>query len=313
MSKSVNQRHILVTGAHRSGSTFLGRMLSLPRHIGYINEPFNADQGIKGIDTWFLYVREGLESEAAGRALIQSILNGRASYKRLPLWNDLRPIQILAKLLVKSKINLWYRTAQLNPFVTRYLVKDPVACMASEYMHRACDMDVVVLLRHPAAFAGSIKRLNWRYNFNEFYKQKELMRDHLDEVLAGVDPFDRPIIEEAAWLWKCIYHVLFRYLERNPNMIAVRHEDLSLEPGQEFMRLYGQLQIDYTPAIQETISAYTGAANPVDPTNNEIHVLKRDSKGNIKRWKNVLTEEEIAVIKRITGDLASRYYTEEDW
>ncbi|WP_075261386.1 sulfotransferase [Geobacillus thermocatenulatus] len=46
---------ILVTGAHRSGTTFVGKMLSLHPSIGYIQEPFNKDFGVKGIENWFLY------------------------------------------------------------------------------------------------------------------------------------------------------------------------------------------------------------------------------------------------------------------
>src|SRR5690242_1511734 len=34
-------RPILVTGAHRSGSTWVGKMLALAPGIGYIHEPFN--------------------------------------------------------------------------------------------------------------------------------------------------------------------------------------------------------------------------------------------------------------------------------
>lgn len=38
-------RPILVTGVHRSGTMWAGRMLGLPRGIGYIHEPFDPPAG----------------------------------------------------------------------------------------------------------------------------------------------------------------------------------------------------------------------------------------------------------------------------
>ena len=53
--------------------------------------------------------------------------------------------------------------------------------------------------------------------------------------------------------------------------------------------------------------------NQTDPTNNEVFSLKRNSRENIKRWKKVLSKEEIKIIKSTTGNLANKFYTEEDW
>ena len=35
------QRPILVTGAHRSGTTWVGKMLAASREVAYISEPLN--------------------------------------------------------------------------------------------------------------------------------------------------------------------------------------------------------------------------------------------------------------------------------
>ena len=53
-------RPILVTGAPRSGTTWVGRMLTLAPGVGYIHEPFNptTDAGISGrpVARFFEYV-----------------------------------------------------------------------------------------------------------------------------------------------------------------------------------------------------------------------------------------------------------------
>lgn len=143
MKRKINQNPILVTGSHRSGATFVGKMLALSPRIGYIDEPFHRVSGIEGINRWFLYIRE-------------------------------------------------------------------------------------------------------------FFDQKDLMHDHLDEILKDCKLENLSIAEEGALLWKCIYKVLFCYLRRN-------------------------------------------------------------SKENINRWKNLLSTNEAETIYKITADLAKQYYTDNEW
>ena len=45
MSSGRTARPILVTGSHRSGSTWLGQMIGASDAVGYIHEPFNIDRG----------------------------------------------------------------------------------------------------------------------------------------------------------------------------------------------------------------------------------------------------------------------------
>lgn len=47
--------------------------------------------------------------------------------------------------------------------------------------------------------------------------------------------------------------------------------------------------------------------------NRDVHVLKRDSKKNIKKWKTQLSSKEIDTIKYITKDVSKLFYNELDW
>ncbi|MDA3822500.1 MAG: sulfotransferase [Bacteroidales bacterium] len=304
---------ILVTGSHRSGTTFVGKMLTISSCMGYIHEPFNTVYGVEGINQWFLYIKKGMNDEVKNYNLIQDILRGRAIFKRPLQEKNITLTKRLFRSILRSQRNLQYLCAVYNPLVRRYVIKDPIACMSSEYLHQIFNMDVVVLIRHPAAFVASLKRLNWRSDINKFINQRELMSDHLDRILAGLDLENLPFAEEGAILWKCIYHVLFCYLERNPKMIGIRHEDLSCRPVREFRVLYEKLNIKYTQRIERRIRRLTQHTNPVDPVNNAVFSLKRNSKVNIKRWKKVLSAKEVEVIKEITADLAKQYYTDDDW
>ena len=42
-------KHILVTGCPRSGTTLVGRLLSLNRNVGYFDEPFKPGTGVEPV------------------------------------------------------------------------------------------------------------------------------------------------------------------------------------------------------------------------------------------------------------------------
>ena len=247
--------------------------------------------------------------------MVRNLLNGKAVYKRgldSKETNHGTLKSTLAKLF-RSRSNLQYQYAFYNPMVRRLLIKDPIACLSSEYFHQVFNVDTVILIRHPAAFVGSIRRLNWRFDFENFYSQNHLMARHLNPILKDCETSQLSDIAEGALLWKCIYQVLFCYLERNPKMIGVKHEDISRSSPQTFRALYQRLGIKYTPRIDQTIKSFTDNSNVTAPTDNKAHVLKRNSQANIKRWKGILTEHEVELIKNITGGLASQYYSDDEW
>ena len=55
MKENTRSNPIFVTGAPRSGTTWVGKMLALSKKIGYIHEPFNTDHNIGRISKQFDY------------------------------------------------------------------------------------------------------------------------------------------------------------------------------------------------------------------------------------------------------------------
>ena len=132
------------------------------------------------------------------------------------------------------------------------------------------------------------------------------MADHLEPFRSLIEKPNKSYAEEAAILWLCIYQVLDKYLQRNKDWLAVRHEDLSRDPINQFRSLYGKLSLKFTPRIENKIRQYTESQKAV---RGEL-VLKRDSVSLAGKWKADLSAEEIAIIKKITGALAAKYYPE---
>lgn len=324
---------ILVTGIHRSGSTFVGRMLSINSEVAYIQEPFNKAYGLGVFDTDYKYLTDETIDPEIRQALddlinlnqanfqIPSLLNRHENvanrWKLVKEWSRAKGeadlSQFIKRLFFKSKAQLGFELAKRTPSVQRLLLKDPLAALSSEYLHQRYNMQVVVLIRHPLSFAGSVKRLNWNFDFNALLQQPGLMDEHLApyrEEMLTLRGQNGSIIENAALVWNCIYSVLQTYITRNSTFITVRHEDIAREPLEQFDRLYCALNLEFSPEVKKKIRDYTSAQNPAEPKNNATHQLNRDSRSLIYAWKEILTDEEIRHVKEKTRSVAAHFYDE---
>ena len=286
-------------------------MLALPYHVAYVDEPFNSLTGVRNVDTWFPYMTE---AEAEHERLVKDVIEGQASFKPSMLRSETsNPLRKLARDMFVSRENLEHRLNAYNPLKQQYLIKDPLAAFSSEYLHRKFDFHTVMLIRHPASMIASYKRLGWRFNLQELKDQVALMDDHLHEVLSHVDPKKVSLVEEGAYLWLAVNTVLDRFAQRNKEMILMRHEDISKDPLVEFYRLYEKYDLPFTTRVQRKIKEHTGTDNAADPQDNAVHQLKRDSLANISRWKKILTDKEVEIIRKITAPLADKYYSAAEW
>src|SRR5580692_3708234 len=100
----VSKTAILVTGAPRSGTTFLGKMLALNIDVQEIEEPFNTETGIVGVDQPFVYLRSGerlSKEQKLYDVLINDLLDGKAWYKPSSLRPETKnPIRQVARNLL---------------------------------------------------------------------------------------------------------------------------------------------------------------------------------------------------------------------
>ena len=190
----------------------------------------------------------------------------------------------------------------------RPLVKDPIAIFSAEWLASAFNMDVVVLIRHPAAFAGSLKKAKWTHPFRDFSEQPLLMTQHLSNYKEEINRYARnetDVINQAILLWNLIHYMIIKYQKNHNDWIFVRHEDLSEDPKIAFKNIYDKLNIAYSSDIERKLLKFSFSE--------DAEGLKRDSKSNILSWKDRLTEDEIKRIKNGTSELANTFYPDEYW
>jgi len=294
MTRDGGGKPILITGSHRSGSTWLASMLALTENTLVAHEPFNIQPWAYALDglatRWFTYA-PALPQDAALKAF-DKVVKRRTR-----------------KIFLKNQTAYWVPPLRRG----RLIVKDPIASLSSDWLASNFDLDVVVLVRHPAAFAASLKRLEWRHPFEDFLEQEMLMERHLEPYRAEIASKPDNIAEQAAIIWNCVYGVLFTYLDSNPNWIVKKHEDLSTNPVAELKSLCGDLGLKWTTTVEDEVVKYTRSGNPVSAPDGIIHQIRRDSAAVVSRWKKILTKEEIARVYEVTRPVCGPYYPDEEW
>jgi len=211
-----------------------------------------------------------------------------------------------ARDLVRSVVE------QLRP--RRILMKDPHAVFSADWLARTFEMDVVVLVRHPAAFVGSIKHAGWSFDFRQLLQQPLLMERHLGAFRDEIEDMTtqpRGLVDQGSLLWKLIHSVIADYRERHTDWVFARHEDLSRDPVRGFGEIFRHLELEYSSRSQRVVAEFSGPGNPT-----EQHAesgIRRNSLANLSNWRRRLTGEEIQRVRDLTSEVASKFYASADW
>lgn len=296
--------HVLVTGSHRSGTTWVGKSIALHPRVAYVHEPFHGGNPNKLVglrpDHWFEYAPGSSREEEIGRRFDDlfsvSPLRRAAQEARLSNLGIGTPVRFLEYLIQGSRRD-------------RLLLKDPLALLSAGWLYERYGLQVVCMIRHPLSFVGSLKKAGWTFGFENLYDQKELMRNVLfpfeEEIWRACSrPWD--LAEGGGLLWNILHFVILGYREQYPSWAFVRYEDLAREPVAGFRDLYEVLNLHMSEEIEAEIKTYTSHDNPADPAMTEYR--PRDARKGLENWKQRLSPEEAQKVREKTRDLAASFY-----
>lgn len=300
--------HILVTGSHRSGTTWIGKTLSQDPRIKYIHEPFNVDYpnkeiGLK-IDEWFTYAPASSQKKD-----IEDAFDNVLSLNPI-----LRAARVLRHSDNDSKFSLRFAKRQLAElfFRKRYLIKDPIALLSSGWLHERYNLQIVCMIRHPLGFVGSLKKAGWiPKTFTFFQSQTELMQSWLNPFKDRVDSLckkPRDNIEHACFLWNILHFAIIDYQRKYPSWLFVKYENIARDPVPEFQKIFDYLTLPMNDKICRYIQNYTSEKNPADSETTKYQ--PRNSKKSLDAWKERLTLQEIEQVMNSTKHIADKLYSD---
>jgi hypothetical protein len=279
-------------------------MLSLSPYVYYLSELFNPDDKRLGNDLiplHFRYVPKHADEPMLKMAIGQILdLNFHWSHR-----SGLRRY-------FPNSLHLFRQTRKAFG-LPRPLLKDPIAVFSSAWLAKEFQMQVLCLVRHPAAFVFSLQKAGWPADFGQFLCQPKLMEDWLHDY---ADRFQRPsenYVKRAALLWLAIYDVLSQYCKQHPDWLVMRLEDIVNEPLEKFSQIYDFIGLPYTSGIRSKIISYSSDCNPTEAPKDDLHLIKRNSKASQNVWKSGFTQRDVRMIREITEPISSIYYSDKDW
>ena len=307
-------RPILVTGSHRSGTTWVGKTIATSPKVAYINEPFSpfTYKSYRGrcnakFDYWHTYITEKNEYHYYDK--LKDTLNFNYAFKaQMGISRSLTNFKFALKEQTQFLMHKWRNQIPL--------LKDPLAVLSACWIAQRFNARVIVLIRHPAAFCHSLKRLGWGYNFSELLNQPLLMQEWLapfEKEIIYHSESNTDIVERACLIWNIIYFIVSKYKEQYPSWIYKRYEDLALDPIVEYQALFQDLGLPFDASVAQYIEEFTSKQNPTTVAEKHWAFGKRDSVGNAQAWKNFFSLQEINLIRTRVEAISSNFYGHEDW
>jgi hypothetical protein len=280
-------------------------MLCLSGEAGYIHEPLNPVRRPSWmkhpVPYWYVYITEA--NEHLYREDIERVMCFRFPARNV---GRLRKPEHVGMAITDVSRTLRPRRKNARP-----LLKDPFALFSAPWFEARFDADIVVTVRIPVAFVGSIKRLNWQFKFKTLLAQGPLMADLLHPFEAAMRRCrdeDVDVVEQGIVLWNALHHAIDRLRADHPRWSIVRHEDLSLDPVTGFADLYTRCGLEWSDDVERQIAGFSTGDPKAELPMWRHGSVKRDSSGAIQTWKSRLTDDEVERVKAGTGEVAALFY-----
>lgn len=280
-----NNKGIFLTGTPRSGTSWISKIISLSDDILYWREPYNP-ANVSLMKQQFYYLKNDMED---------------ISYKKFT--------DLLFKGMFTGFSFDYTDKKQMKKLNRRHrhLIKDPTAPFILDWITSKYDLDVVIVVRHPAGFVSSIIKLGWNVDFNIFLRQERLLADLIGpykQLLVKYN-YRKMDVAKGAVFWCIINFVLWEYIKKY-QYVWIRYEDICNDPIKEFKRLFNKINLTWNEQVEKTLQS--SISSNITFSDNITHKLERNTKKMANIWIERLTSEKLQIIQDIVSIFDLPFY-----
>ncbi len=282
-----NRKGIFVTGIHRSGTSWVSDMLAKAPKVLYWREPFNPSI-VNSMKQQYLYMPPHVEDKFYNN-FTDRLFKGQ---------------MVAVKFDFTEKFN-WFCTSH-----HRHLIKDPTAAFLLEWLDKRYDLDILIIVRHPAAFVSSIMKLRWDFDFNLFLEQDDLMNKYLHPFKNLIIKHNYPGMDErkGSVLWGIIYSVIYQFIQMK-GYKWVQYEALCSNPVFEFKKIFYDFNLHWTDVVENALNQSVASKSTFSDNTNSM--LVRDTQRMHSIWQERLSKEQIDLIEQQTKLFDLPFYKDE--
>lgn len=313
-------RPLLLAGIPRSGTTWTMQVLGADPNLAPLLEPDN--EGTSAPAIWgkkavgrFPALQPG-DHDQRYHGLWSWILAGAPRSPRLRVAAQiLRPVQPpgRTRFLQGRRVPLMTMAGAIASHPgsgtpselgnQRLLVKSVHVPLALEWLAEEFEIDVLVLLRHPGNVLASWLALNLNERFIRLEDNPAVRTRLLDSwgvAAPGPDSLERMVFSIGV-----LTTALEAAASRHPRWLVRTHEQLCSDPGREFKKLYADLGLTWSEAVEGFL---VGNDRP-----GEGFLTQRVAAELPDNWKRRLTSDQVAVMQRVLSQFPLKTWTAEDF
>jgi hypothetical protein len=159
----------------------------------------------------------------------------------------------------------------------------------------------VVLYRHPGAMLNSYRRMGWTADLDE-------VRPMFPEAPDIPAPSDAALAEahDLALFWSLLYRAALADLTEQPGAVLISHQELASGGAPALRRLFGLLDLTWTPATERAFPAGNGGGGGEAATSRAsaaLHNFDRTPQQVATGWESRLDPAELAYVNEVTANL----------
>jgi hypothetical protein len=266
---------ILILSYPRSGSSWIGQILSTSEDVAYLYEPIT---------------RPYLEAE--GEYALVDIENDGTAYDAYRSLGD--------KAFAGNPVALPVVVQNVRPFSfserrKRRLMLKEVNPKAAKFYSNRYNLDTLLIVRHPAAVALS------------FYQRGWLNSPDTSRETGNRNSSDW---EEFGYAFGTIMRNAIEVISKKKGSLVITYERLALNPYHEFEHLFRHFSVAVPIDYKGVIDHFCYSSKPLTNAGQ----IERNSESMVYKWKKELAPEEISDLRRgyqLSG--LDMYSSDQDW